>query len=51
MLQKVDEAIKRLGATSIKDMGKVMADLKASLQGKADISEIGPIIKKKLGGN
>ena len=46
----VDETIIRLSATSIKDMGKVMNELKASLQGKADISSIGPIIKTKLGG-
>jgi uncharacterized protein YqeY len=46
----IDECITRLGATTIKDMGKVMADLKPKLMGKADTSEIGTLIKARLGG-
>ena len=44
----INEAILRLGATSVKDMGKVMNDLKPHLAGKADIAEVGSIIKAKL---
>eukprot|EP00596_Hydrurales_sp_CCMP1899_P009579 CAMPEP_0119046334 /NCGR_PEP_ID=MMETSP1177-20130426/45919_1 /TAXON_ID=2985 /ORGANISM="Ochromonas sp, Strain CCMP1899" /LENGTH=166 /DNA_ID=CAMNT_0007019339 /DNA_START=215 /DNA_END=715 /DNA_ORIENTATION=- len=46
----VDDCIVRLGATTIKDMGKVMADLKPVLTGKTDTSEVGALIKAKLGG-
>jgi hypothetical protein len=46
----VDDCIIRLGATTIKDMGKVMADLKPVLTGKTDTSEVGALIKAKLGG-
>lgn len=46
----IDETIARLGATTIKDMGKVMGELKTQLTGKADISSIGDSLKKKLGG-
>lgn len=45
----IDETIARLGAVTIKDMGKVMADLKANLIGKADIGSLGDALKKKLG--
>ena len=45
----IDETIARLGATTIKDMGKVMGELKTQLVGKADISSIGDSLKKKLG--
>jgi len=44
----ITESISRLEAKSVKDMAKVMADLKPRLVGKADISEVGAIIKKKL---
>ena len=44
----IDDAIATLGAKDIKGMGKVMAELKPKLLGKADISKVGDIIKKKL---
>lgn len=43
-------AIAKVGATTIKDMGKVMAELRGPMQGKADMSQVGPSIKKLLGG-
>lgn len=46
----IDECIIRLGATTIKDMGKVMAELKPVLAGKTDTAAVGGMIKKKLGG-
>jgi uncharacterized protein YqeY len=46
----IDDAIKEVGASSIKDMGKVMAILRPKLAGKADASEAGDVIKKKLSG-
>lgn len=44
----VQETIQVVGATSIRDMGKVMAILKPKLQGRADIGEVGALIKAQL---
>jgi len=41
-------AIKATGATSAKDMGKVMAELKPKLQGRADIAAVSAKIKERL---
>jgi uncharacterized protein len=46
----VTEAITETGAASIKDMGKVMAALKARHAATLDMAKVGPIVKTKLGG-
>ena len=46
----VTEAIAETSATSIKDMGKVMAALKARHAATLDMAKVGPIVKTKLGG-
>jgi len=46
----VADAIAQAGATSIKEMGKAMAILKQSAQGRADMSVISAKLKAKLGG-
>jgi uncharacterized protein YqeY len=46
----IDEAVSATGATSIKDMGKVMGLIKARAQGRADMGAVGAKIKAKLGG-
>ena len=43
-------AIAETGAASIKDMGKVMAALKAKHAGTLDMARVGPVVKAKLGG-
>jgi uncharacterized protein YqeY len=43
-------AIADTGAASIKDMGKVMAQVKQKAQGRADMAAVGAKIKAKLGG-
>lgn len=43
-------AVAETGATTIKDMGKVMAIVKAKAQGRADMGAVGGKIKAKLGG-
>lgn len=48
--QLVAEAIRGSGATSLKDMGKVMALLKSQVQGRADMGAVSARIKAKLGG-
>ena len=44
----VDEAITSSGATSIRDMGKVMGALKAKYTGQMDFGSVGPMVKAKL---
>lgn len=44
----IDTAIKDSGATSAKDMGKVMGVLKPKLQGRADIAVVSAKVKEKL---
>ena len=43
-------AIATLGASSIKDMGKVMNELRPHLTGRADMAAVSSSIKQRLGG-
>jgi len=45
----IDSAMQATGATSIKDMGKVMGQLKPKLQGRADMGAVSAMIKARLG--
>jgi len=45
----IADAIKATGATSVKDMGKVMGFVKPKAQGKADMGAVSARIKQKLG--
>ena len=45
----VDAAISETGATSIRDMGKVMGVLKSKYTGQMDFGSVGPMVKSKLG--
>jgi uncharacterized protein YqeY len=44
----ISESIAATGATSIKDMGKVMAAVKPRAQGRADMGAVSARIKQKL---
>ena len=44
----IDSAMQATGATSIKDMGKVMGQLKPKLQGRADMGKISGLVTQKL---
>lgn len=44
----VDKVIADLGASSIKDMGKVMAALKERFAGQMDFAKAGGLVKQKL---
>lgn len=46
----IEKVIKDLGASSIRDMGRVMADLRAHYAGRMDFGAVGPLIKAKLMG-
>ena len=45
----VREAVQQSGATTIKDMGKVMAVLKEKYTGRMDFSRVSGIVKQQLG--
>lgn len=45
----VEAAIAETGATSIRDMGRVMAALKARHAGQMDFAAVGPMVKARLG--
>jgi len=44
----VNEAIKKVGAKEMKDMGKVMAALMSEVKGKADASLVSKVVKEFL---
>tara|TARA_B100001173_G_scaffold115493_1_gene100122 strand:- start:517 stop:963 length:447 start_codon:yes stop_codon:yes gene_type:complete len=44
----IQEVIKKIGASSMKEMGPVMAQVKEILSGKANMAEVSKIIKAKL---
>jgi len=48
--QAIDAAISELKPAGVKDMGKVMAALKARLAGKADMAKVSNLVKSKLSG-
>lgn len=45
----IESVIKELGASTIKDMGKVMAALKERYAGRMDFAKVGQQVKQKLG--
>jgi uncharacterized protein YqeY len=45
----VQDAIAKVGAESIRDMGKVMGELKGKYMGSMDFGKVGPMVKKLLG--
>ncbi len=47
--EAVKAAIAKVGAESIRDMGKVMGELKANYMGQMDFGKVGPMVKDLLG--
>lgn len=45
----IDAAINETGASSIRDMGKVMGALKSRYTGQMDFGRVGPMVKDRLG--
>jgi len=45
----INQAVADTGASSIRDMGKVMARLKEQVQGRADMKAVSGAVKKQLG--
>ncbi|WP_119344518.1 GatB/YqeY domain-containing protein [Facilibium subflavum] len=48
LIEIVQKAILDEGASSIKDMGKIMNKIKAELHGRADMGKVGSIVKSQL---
>jgi len=46
----IDEAIATTGAASPRDMGKVMAQLKPQIQGRADLGQVSALVKARFQG-
>ena len=46
----IQDLIAASGAKDIKDMGKVMNELKTKYAGQVDMAKVGPIVKQKLAG-
>ena len=46
----IDDAMTSTGASTVKDMGQVMAILKPALQGKADMSDVSRRVRERLAG-
>jgi len=49
MEKAIADAIAKSGASSVKDMGKVMAELKAHYAGQMDFGKASGLVKAKLG--
>ena len=47
--QAIADAIAATGASSVKDMGKVMARLKEQFAGQMDFGKVGGLVKQRLG--
>src|SRR2546423_13697021 len=46
--QIVDDAIAEVGATSLRDLGRVMADVMPQVAGRADGSAVSQLVREKL---
>ena len=44
----VDDVIAEVGATSIRDLGRVMADVMPQVSGRADGSQVSQLVREKL---
>ena len=47
---EINSVISATGASGVKDMGKVMAQLKTRLAGRADIGAVSALVKSRLSG-
>lgn len=49
VMQAIGEVVAAVGAASVKDMGKVMAELKARYAGQMDFAKASGLVKARLG--
>ncbi|MEJ5218548.1 GatB/YqeY domain-containing protein [Cognatishimia sp. D5M38] len=48
VVSAIDTAISAVGASSIRDMGKIMGALKSKYTGQIDFAKAGPMVKERL---
>ncbi|NQY60642.1 GatB/YqeY domain-containing protein [Cognatishimia sp.] len=48
VVSAIDKAISAVGASSIRDMGKIMGALKSKYTGQIDFAKAGPMVKERL---
>jgi len=48
ILTLIEQAIAATSATGMRDMGKVMGQLKPKMQGRADMGQVSTLVKQKL---
>lgn len=46
----IEATVTALGASGVRDMGKVMNELRPRIQGRADMSQVSALVKARLGG-
>ncbi len=50
LLNVIDEAIKNVEAKSLRDLGKVISEIKTNYSGRCDFAEVSQILRNKLEG-
>ena len=48
LVEIIDDAIAEVGATSLRDLGRVMADVMPQVSGRADGSVVSQLVREKL---